>query len=188
MSTFSAPVEESTRRIKPVQRQRGLRVPIALVFPFLQAASMTLLCTVKEKPMMAATRKYPYVPATSTLCPASSQPLSPSELPSQLDNIFIDALVQASSCRQHALRSSSNYITLSNSTHLHHKPRRRQFYDAGRQTRNFHRNCAPSRSPVLQKPLTREEYMSMLDFYREPFSTQAHVSEPRDGPITSDVI
>ena len=123
--------------------------------------------------MTAASRKYPYVPATSTPCPASSQPLAPSELPPQLDNIFIDALVQASSCRQHALRASSNYTTLSNSTHLHHKPRRRQFYDAGKQTRNFHRNCAPSRSPVLQKPLTREEYMSMLDFYREPFSTQA---------------
>ena len=178
MSTFSAPVEGPTSQIKPAKRLRGFRVPIALVFPFLQAAGMTLLCTVKEKPMIAAARKYPYVPPTSTPCPASSQPLSPSELQPQLGNIFIDALVQASSCRQHAPRASANYTTLSNSTHLYHKPRRRQIYGAGRQTRDIHRNCAPPRSPVLQKPLTREEYMSMLDFYREPFSTQAVFPEP----------
>ena len=178
MSSFSAPVEEPTSRIKPAKRLRGLRVPIALVFPFLQAASMTLLCTVKEKPMTAAARKYPYVPPTSTPCPSSSQPPSPSELQPQLDNIFIDALVQASSCRQHARRASSNYATLSNSTYLYHKPRRRQIYDAGRQTRNIHHNCAHPRSPVLKKPLTREEYMSMLDYYREPFSTQAVFPEP----------
>lgn len=127
--------------------------------------------------MTAAARKYPYVPPTSTPCPPSSQPLSPSEPQPQLDNIFIDALVQASSCRQHAPRVLS-YITRSNSTHLYHKPRRRQIHDAGRQTRTIHRSCAPSRSPVLQKPLTREEYMSMLDFYREPFSTQAMFPDP----------
>ena len=178
MSTFSAPVEKPTSRIKTAKRLRGLRVPIALVFPFLQAASMTVLCTVKEKPMTAAARKYPYVPPTPTPCPTSSQPLPPSELQPQLDNIFIDALVQASSCWRHASRSSPNYTLLSNTAHLYHKPRRRQIYDAGRQARNIHRNCAPSRSPVLQKPLTREEYMSMLDFYREPFSTQAMFLEP----------
>ena len=179
MSTFSAPVEKPTSRIKHAKRLRGLRVPIALVFPFLQAASMSVLCTVKEKPMMAAATQYPYVPPTSTSCPASSQLRSPAELQPQLDNIFIEALVQASSCRRHAPRVFSGYTTLSNFTHLYHKPRRRQIYDIWRQTRNIHRNCTPSRSPVLQKPLTREEYMSMLDFYREPFSTQAVFPEPQ---------
>ena len=186
MSTFSAPVEEPISRIKPVKRLRGLRVPIALVFPFLQAASMTLLCTVKEKPMIAAARKYPYVPPTSTPCTSSSQSPSRSELQPQLDNIFIDALVQASSCRQHAPRASPNCTTLSNSTHLYHRPRRRQIYDTGRQTRHIHRNIAPPRSAVLRKPLTREEYMSMLDFYREPFSTQAmfpEIETPQLPPI-----
>lgn len=118
--------------------------------------------------MKAATRKHPYAP-----CPATSSFPTPHPSPRQLDNIFIDALVQACSCRRHAPRTSPDQGLFSPSIHLYHKARRRHNYDAGRQIRHLHRNATPVRVPAPRMPLSRDEYMSMVDFYREPFSTQA---------------
>ena len=161
MATFNASVERnSSRPVKPVKRPLGPQL-VTFVFTFLQPATFVLLSTLKEQPIKAATRKHPPTPSST-----------PPPSPRQLDNIFIDALAKACSCRHHA-RASAVHVTASNSAYLYHKARRRNAYDAGRQKRHLHRTARSPCYPTKPQPLSRDDYLSMLDCYRESFSTQA---------------
>lgn len=160
MATFNASVEwNSSRRVKPVKRPI---VPQLLTFILtLQPVPFLLPCILKEQPIKAATRKHPLTPSSNP--PHSSRKLA---------NIFIDALAQACSCRQRT-RSSRAQAILSKFSYSYHKTRRKNAFDAGRQIRHFHRTAIPQYPSDTLRPLSRDDYLSMLDYYRESYSTQA---------------
>ena len=56
---------------------------------------------------------------------------------------------------------------------MYHKTRRRNGFEAGRHVRHLHHAAVSYGSPVTLRPLSRDDYLSMLDYYRESFSTQA---------------
>lgn len=59
----------------------------------------------------------------------------------------------------------------SNPGYLYHKVRRRNAYDTGKQNRHLHRAArTPCYSPKL-RPLSRDDYLTLLDYYRESYST-----------------
>lgn len=174
MSAYWSSVEGQARaqraygQVKPVERPRG---PQALTFLFtlLQPVTFAFLSTIQEQPMHAATRKHPYRPSGAAV-PESTPPSPPLPHPGQLENVFIDALVQACACQKH-IRASPVRSLLPNSTHLYHRARRRCL-DSRRQVRHLHR-CAIANTRTLRTSYSREDYMGMLDWYREPFSTEA---------------
>lgn len=158
MASLNASAERnSSSQVKPVKRPLGPQL-LTVVFTFVQPATFALLSTLKEQAIKAASRKHR---------PTSS---IPSPDPRQLDNIFIDALAKACSCRQH--RASVPLAIASTPGSLYHKARRRNAYDAGRQRRHLHRVAMPRSPPATLRPLTRDDYLSMLDYYRESYSTQ----------------
>ena len=164
MATLNASVErKSSSRVKPVKRPLGPQI-LTFLFTVLQPVTFALLSTLKEQPIKAATRKQR--PTPSPIPPASPHS------PRQLDNIFIDALAKACLCRQH-VRASVSQTIISNPGHLYHKARRRNAYDAGRQIRHLHRAAIPTSPPAILPPLSRNDYLNMLDYYRESYSTQA---------------
>lgn len=160
MATLNASVERiSSSRVKPVKRPWGPQL-LTFVFTFLQPATFMLLSNLKEQPIKANTRKHP--PTPSSITPPS---------PRQLDNVFIDALAKACVCRQHT-RASVTRATASNSCHLYYKARRKNACDAGRQIRHLHRAATPPCAPATLRPLSHEDYLSILDYYRESYGTQ----------------
>ena len=161
MATFNASVERrSSSRIKPVKRPLVPQL-LTFVFTFLQPVTFVLLSTLKEQPIKAATRKH--------RSPSSS---IPPPAPRQLDNIFIDALAAACLYRQHARTSVSQVVT-SNPSYIYHKVRRRNGFDAGRQIRHLHRAALTPYPPATLRPLSRDDYLGILDYYRGSYSTQA---------------
>ena len=128
-----------------------------------------LLSTLKEQPMKAATRKHPYVPSSINPPPPPPPPRSLSP-PRQLDNIFVDALAQACLCRLHARTRVSQAIA-SNPGYVYHKARRKNAYNAGRQIRHLHRASMPPRPPATLQGLSRDDYLSLLDYYRRSYHT-----------------
>lgn len=150
----------STSRVKNVKRPLGPQL-LTFVFTFLQPATFILLSTLKEQPIKAATRKQRPTPSST-----------PPPSPPQLDNIFIDALAKACLCRRHTRASMAQEIPPTPG-YLYHKARRRNAYDAARQIRHLHRAAMPPRPPAKFRYLSRDDYLSMLDYYRESYSTQA---------------
>lgn len=161
MATLNASVERnSPSRVRTVKRPLGPQL-LTFVFTFLQPATFLLLSTLKEQPIKAATRKHRHPPSST-----------PPPSPRQLDNIFIDALARACLCRQHTRASMAQAIA-SNPGHLYYKAKRRNTYNAGRQIRHLHRAAMPPCPPATLRPLSRDDYLNMLDYYRESYSTQA---------------
>ena len=164
MSAYWRSVERPTRYDRPIKRFRAFTF---LLTP-LNAVGLALLDTV-EKPLGAPARNLRFQhagPPTSSAPDLKYDPPSPA----QVENIFIDALVQACSCRKH-LQVAPTETLVSRSRYLYHRTRRRHL-DNGRQVRHLHHPAFASRRPASGTSLSREEYMSMLDWYQEPFSTQ----------------
>ena len=161
MATFNASVERKTSsRIKPVKRPLAPQV-LTFIFTFLQPITFALLSSLKEQPIKAATRKHRTT--TSPFPPPS---------PRQLDNVFIDALAKACSCRQH-IRVSLVQAIFSSPSHIYHKARRKHAFDAARQLRRLHRAAMPPCPPATLRSLSRDDYLNILDYYRESYSTHA---------------
>lgn len=82
-----------------------------------------------------------------------------------IDNIFIGALVEAASCRQHASsRTSTSTLPFT----FHRPRRRRQALATLKYGRAFHvppSNCEQSTAALAE--ISREEYKNMLDYYYE---------------------
>ena len=161
MATINASVErKSSRRIKPVKRPLVPKL-LTLVFTFLHPVTIFLIPALKEQPIKAAYRKHPLTPSPT-----------PPPSPPQLDNIFIHALAKACLCRQHPRASLAQAILFS-PRYMYHKTRRRNGFDAGRHIRHLHRAAVAHGSPATLRPLSRDDYLSILDYYRESYSTQA---------------
>lgn len=166
MSAYWSSVEGRARgRVKPVERPRGSQA-LTFLFTFLQPVTFAFLSMLQEQPMHAATRKHPYRPSTAI----APEPI-PSPSPRRLENIFIDALVQSCACQKYT-RLTSVQSLVPKPIHLYHRARRRH-QDFGRQVRQLHGKTTHASPPALRAPLSREEYMNMVDLYREPFSTIA---------------
>ena len=164
MATINASVErKSSSRIKPVKRPLVPHL-LTFVFYFFQPLTIFLLPALKEQPIKAAYRKHPLTPLT----PSPTPPLSPR----QLDNIFIDALAKACSCRQH-VRANLAQAILSNPSYVYHRTRRKNSFDSERHIRHLHRVAVLERPQATLRTLSRDDYLSILDYYRESYSTQA---------------
>lgn len=161
MATINASVErKSSSRIKPVKRPLVPQL-LTLVFTFLHPVTIFLIPALKEQPIKEAYRKHPLTPSTT-----------PPPSPRQLDNIFIDALAKACLCRQHPRVSFAQSIFF-NPRYMYHKIRRRNGFDVGRHIRHLHRAAVSHGSPATLRPLSRDDYLNILDYYRESYSTQA---------------
>ncbi|KAL9125480.1 MAG: hypothetical protein Q9217_005322 [Psora testacea] len=159
--------------VKPVRRPGGPEV-LTFLFTCFQPVVLGLAGILKESPMKAATRKHPYVPPQTTTAPS---PPSPPPPPTNDDNIFIDGLIQACQCRQHAPTPS----TVATVGQLYRRAQRRNIYNNGRQTRFLHRASTVHR-PLLGAPLSHDECLSMVDYYTEDYSTQATWQNPDRTP------
>jgi len=165
-------------RVRPVERPRRSQA-LSLLFTFFQPVTFAFLSTLQEQPMHAATRKHPYRPSNKIL----PEP-TPSPSPRQLENIFVDVLVHSCVCQKYT-RLFSGHSSVRNPIHLYHRARRR-CQDLGRQTRHLHGKITNSYSPTLQAPLSREEYMNIVDLYQGPFGAKAISadSEPFRLPLS----
>ena len=149
------------------------------MFTFLQPATFAFLGSIPEQPMHAATRKHP--PMLTPNCAPIKPPKLASLPPQQVENIFIDALVQASVCRRH-MRHSWGQPWASIPAQSHHKALRRHNI-AARQIRHFHHKITTSR----RSPFTREDYVNLVDIYREPFTTHAMDTQNEPCPPFADI-
>ncbi|MCJ1384698.1 hypothetical protein MMC17_007816 [Xylographa soralifera] len=117
----------------------------------------------------------------------------------QMDNFFISALVKAGTCSQHAPSSTSSLALHSAPSPLLHKLRRRQrsFFDAN--TMSYHTSSIQKAHCIaISKPPNRDDYLAMLDYYREIYQTDtstnpvliAHgvpeIEAPRTGSSMED--
>ena len=165
MAIFNPSVEsKSLSRIKHVKRPL---VPQLLTFLFtlLHPVTFFLLPALKEQPIKAAYRKHP-------LTPPPTPPSTPLPSPPQLNDIFIDTLAKACSYRQYT-RTSLAQPKFSNSGYMYHKTRRKNYFDIARRIRHLHRAAVPRFPTAALRPLSRDDYLSILDYYRESYSTQA---------------
>ena len=164
MSAYWTSIERFPGPSRPIKRPKGPQA-LTFLFTFLQPATFAFLGSIPEQPMHAATRKHPPAPAPAFTIAESPAPKTPP--PQEVENIFIDALVQASVGRHHTRHPTPHPWTYS-LTHSYHKARRR-YYDNARQIRHMHRKAVSA----PKSPLSREDYLNLVDVYREPFSTQA---------------
>ena len=179
MATFNASVERTfPTRVKHFKRPLPPQL-LTLVFTILQPVAFVLLNTVKERPIKAATRKRRTTPSSVS-----------SSSPRQIHNVFIDALAQACSCRLHTRpRPSLAQAIVSNPGHMYHKARRRNTVDIRRQMRHVHRASFPPCPPTTFRPLSRDDYLSILDYYRESYSTHTNAFvEIASNPLNSAVL
>ena len=159
MATFNASVERTfPSRVKPVKRSLPPQL-LTLVFTILQPVTLVLLSTLKEQPIKAATRRRRTTPSSISPPPAR-----------QPDSVFIDALAKACSCWL-LTRPRVAQAIVSNPGHIYHKARRRTAFDTGRQMRHLHHASFPPPPPTTLRPLSRDDYLSILDYYRESYST-----------------
>ena len=89
-----------------------------------------------------------------------------------MDNFFISALVKAGTCRQHAPSSNSSQTLYSAPLSPLRKLRRRQpsFFDAN--TVSYHTSVThKAHCLAISKPSNRDDYLAMLDYYRETYQT-----------------
>jgi len=99
----------------------------------------------------------------------------------QMDNFFINALVKASTCSQHA-SSAYPQVSFPKTFFTYHKPRRRYQSETSPNAQNFHESSALAGRPYARHNISREDYKHMVDHYREPYTTQAALGqfEPSD--------
>ena len=127
----------------------------------------------REQPIKAAYKKYPYCPNGSTGRAPSLPP------PQETENIFVNALVQAASCHKHARRPTD--LTLNSGPgYTYHKARRRMPPVVGIQKRSLH-HTTNLRPAMTRTSPSREEYLNLVDTYRELY-TQAQWIEPNLPP------
>ena len=89
---------------------------------------------------------------------------TPTSTPRQMESIFIEALIQAASCRQHTRLPITKGST-PNPAFTYHKARRRHPQGAPRLTRKFHVSSRPAESLPGQAVISREECIDMVDYY-----------------------
>ncbi|MCJ1390459.1 hypothetical protein MMC18_003318 [Xylographa bjoerkii] len=105
----------------------------------------------------------------------------------QMDNFFISALVKAGTCSQHAPPCESSQTSHSTPTSLFHRVRRRQlgFFDTN--TKSYHTSTThKAHSLAIFKPPNRDEYLAMLDYYRETYYTDASTKIALQAPGGSE--
>ena len=175
----------SIRGRVPVKSIRRLKLPRALTLLFvLHPTLLGLGAFFKEKPIKAAYLKHPYKPSASiSIGPTPpDQPFPASALPTphQTENIFIDALAQAAMCNMHA-RPRPHHRVNSCVGYVYHKARRRNILSTGKQTRPLH-HATIIRPAMTRASPSREEYLNLVDTYRELYSTQAQWIEPTPPP------
>lgn len=81
-----------------------------------------------------------------------------------MDKLFIDALVRACSCREHAQISPTQPST-AKSLYIYHKARRRSVQQNPLNIRSVHTYRAHTHHAAAQASISREEYIQMLDYY-----------------------
>ena len=109
--------------------------------------------------------------------------------PRQMESIFIDALIQAASCRQHT-RLPSSRGSISASAHTYHKARRRHIQVTLRQARKFHSTPKLTQTQSADALLSREESIQMVDyyeFYRESYGSLATNIKAEQSPLTRPI-
>ena len=170
MVTLNASVERNPIcHVRTIKRPWRLQL-LTLFFTFLQPVTLALLSNLKEQPIKAATKKHPPTPSS----------ISPYPKP-RFDDIFMDALAKACSCRQR-IRPGLAQAIASNPGYSYHKARRRKADGAERQMRHLHCTATPSYPHAQLRPLSHDDYLCMLDYYRESYSTQASATAELPAP------
>ena len=98
-----------------------------------------------------------------------------------MDNLFVDALVQAGTCQKHCITTPSRSL-FPESFFTYHKARRRSPQSPVQYARMFHDLPASSERQGPRPTISREEYKGLVDYYREPYTTQAFLLE-KNAPM-----
>ncbi len=135
--------------------------------------------------LVGATCKKPLHQDFKQSKPASTTTPTP-VAPRQMESIFIDALVQAASCRHHA-RLPPTKGSSTKPAYTYHKARRRHTQTIQRQIRRFHVQPRLAHTSPGEALVSREECVQMLDyynFYQESSSSMALSVEPEQPAAT----
>ena len=166
---------ERSDRVKSIRRPKAPRA-LTLLF-VIHPTLFGLGAFLKEQPIKAAYRKHPYKPPGSTTTTATELAFPP---PQQTENIFINALAHAASGHKRVHPQQNPHLS-SNTAYTYHKTRRRNISTAGMQTRFIH-HAANVRRAISWTSPSREEYLHLVDTYKELYSTQAQWMEPTRTP------
>ncbi len=98
----------------------------------------------------------------------------------KIGTLFIDALVQASSCREHTWLSSIQAST-SVPFYRYHKARRRYAQQKPMHLRSIHTSPTCPYPSSARVSISRDEYKQLLDYYLEPLSEKP--SSEDSGPL-----
>lgn len=109
----------------------------------------------------------PYPPPPVPVPQAS--PSIPS--PKEMENTFIDALVKACSCRQQSRITSARKSTPT-PAFTYHRTRRRNFQSCAKQAHNAPDERQYTLAPSTSLNVSKDEYLQLLDYYREPRTTK----------------
>lgn len=110
---------------------------------------------------------------------AASDPLlSVAQPVPQMDNIFVNALIQACTCPQHAALVQP-VSSLPKSFFTYHRIRRKYERNLGHGARQFHHSLPLAGRPNVGRKITREDYKHMIDYYRESYTTQAALEQTK---------
>lgn len=99
-----------------------------------------------------------------------------------MDRIFIDALVRACSCHEHA-QISYTQGSISKPQYIYHKARRRNAQQNPMHVRSVHTSRTYTHPVATQASISREEYIQMLDYYS--FKPLDEIAREDDDPTSS---
>ena len=171
-------------RIRPTRRCRATQIAtflVTLLHPVIYG--IPVFC--KDQPIKAAYRKHPYIPPGSANIP----PQTPSPIPLQKTKeavsttdpkkTFINALVQAGRCRQHSnaiCSASLKSLARRPLVQLYNRPPNPNY----RQRRQLHNATCFGVIRPKGSLLSREECLSLVDFYAEHSTLSANSEKDAD--------
>ncbi|KAI9862061.1 MAG: hypothetical protein M1830_006186, partial [Pleopsidium flavum] len=152
-----------------------------------RSSSCPIVTKIGSRPLLS----YLHTPARSRelrVSPSSRSDPHRGTRSQQMENLFINALVRAGSCKSHAFQFS----TASSSSmcpKTFHRARRRAARIGAKDGRDLHVHATAlqrAQSSAPQVEVTRDDYMNLVDYYQEPYN--AVVPLPPQLPATEHVV
>ncbi|KAL8733371.1 MAG: hypothetical protein Q9166_002195 [cf. Caloplaca sp. 2 TL-2023] len=142
-----------------VVRRPIIPTVLTFLYPFVQPGLYMWLTERRGPNISYPPTPIPPQPSTSAI-PASKE----------IEDTFIDVLVKACSCRQQT-RITPGRKSTPLPAFTYHRARRRNFQSCAKQGRNVPDTRLYAQAQSASLSVSREEYMQMLDYYREPHDT-----------------
>ena len=178
MSGQKLPVQRVHPRV-PRPRSSSAANLVPLLFPLFSPAFACFLSCCVEQPVRRAYRLYPpQWPGSSTTQPKVTEPIAPKQ---DEDARILDALIRVYNTHQYPRVRTFNAQNL-RTPQGHHKPRRKQMSINATQRRPLHTHSHSFRPSFPLTP-TREDFLHLVDTYREFYSACAPLNDSTCPPL-----